>query len=115
MCYETSLTKKLKAIEERFGVEELISGVYEPWYHVSCFVNPNMMCIPLEDPQHFYPMEWGLIPPWENKKIEDFRYRYNTLNAKSETVLKSKMYAEPARERRCLIIADGFFEPHHAA
>jgi len=114
MCYETSLTKKVEVIEENYEARMFIPELYKPWYHKSGFVNPNMFCIPMEDPQHIYPMEWGLIAPWGDKDIESFRLKYNTLNAKSETVLKSPMYKNATRERRCLIIADGFFEPHHA-
>ena len=53
-----------------------------------------------------------LVAPW-GKDILKFRKKYNTLNAKAETLLTSNMYSEPTRERRCLILADGFFEPHY--
>ena len=113
MCYETSLNKKLKTIEKTFSAKFTEPELYDPWYHLSGFIHPNLFCVPMEDPQHIYPMEWGLVAPWGNNNVGAFRKKYNTLNAKSETVLKSKIYKEPARERRCLIIADGFFEPHH--
>ena len=113
MCYETSLTKKIAAIEKHTGAEMLYVETYEPYYHVSGFVHPNLYCIPLEDPAHIYPMEWGLIAPWGENDIISFRRKYNTLNAKGETLLKSNTYKDPARKRRCLILADGFFEPHY--
>ena len=103
MCYETSLTKKVEVIEENYEARMFIPELYKPWYNKSGFVNPNMFCIPMEDPQHIYPMEWGLIAPWGDKDIESFRLKYNTLNTKSETALKSPMYKNATRERRCLI------------
>ena len=113
MCYETSLTKKLNEIEKHTGAEMLYAEVYEPYYHLSGFTHPNLFCIPIEDPSQIYPMEWGLIAPWGEEDIVAFRGKYNTLNAKGETLLKSNTYKVPARERRCLILADGFFEPHY--
>ncbi|MDT0646338.1 SOS response-associated peptidase family protein [Zunongwangia sp. F260] len=112
MCYETSLTKTSRQIEARYGPMK-VPMLYEPWYHVSGFVHPNLFCIPMENPKEIYPMEWGLIAPFGERDVLSFRRKYNTLNAKAETLLTSKMYQVPTRERRCLIIADGFFEPHY--
>jgi putative SOS response-associated peptidase YedK len=109
MCYETSLTKKLAAIEKTTGAIMQYPEVYEPWYHLSGFTHPNMFCIPMDRPSAILPMEWGLVAPWGEEDIIKFRSKYDTLNAKAETLLTSNMYKEPARERRCLILADGFF------
>lgn len=115
MCYETSLTKTSKQITQHFGATMKIPELYEPWYHMSGFVHPNLFCIPQENPSEIYPMEWGLIAPWGERDVIAFRKEYNTLNAKAETLLSAKTYREPALNRRCLIISDGFFEPHHEA
>lgn len=113
MCYETSLNKKLKALEKTFDAKLKQETEFEPYYHRSGFTHPKLYCIPIDDPATIYPMEWGLVAPWGTKDLKTFRRKYNTLNAKSESVLKSNMYKNAARERRCLIIVDGFFEPHH--
>ncbi|WP_282017752.1 SOS response-associated peptidase [Salegentibacter mishustinae] len=113
MCYETSLTKKLAAIEKHTGAELLYYGTYEPYYHLSGYTHPNLFCLPIEDPSHIYPMEWGLFPNKPGIDIIDFRKDYNTLNARGESLLQSKLFKEPAKKRRCLILADGFFEPHY--
>ncbi|MBO2543772.1 hypothetical protein J0871_05025 [Salegentibacter sp. BDJ18] len=39
MCYETSLTKKLAAIEKHTGAVMQYPEVYEPWYHLSGFTH----------------------------------------------------------------------------
>ncbi len=113
MCYETSLTKSEKQIEKATGAKFNIQLEYKPYYHVSGFVHPNLYCIPQEDPSQIYPMEWGLIAPWGENNVTGFRKKYNTLNARGETMLTSNTYKSPARKRRCLILADGFFEPHY--
>jgi len=113
MCFESSLLKKKRLIEEFFKANFTPSYYYEPYYHVSGFNYPELQIIKMDDPYTIHPATWGLIPSWGEKDITSFRKKYNTLNAKSETLLTSIMYQESAREQRCLIIADGFFEPHH--
>jgi len=55
------------------------------------------------------PMRWGLIPHWaKDKKIGP-----RMLNARIETVAKKKAYRRPFRKKRCLVVADGFFEWLH--
>ena len=41
-----------------------------------------------------------------------FLKKTNTLNARAEGLFDSPLFKTPSFESRCLIIADGFFEPH---
>jgi putative SOS response-associated peptidase YedK len=52
-------------------------------------------------------LTWGLIPPWEPEP----KTKLSTINAKAETVATSRLYRYPFRKQRCLIAADGFYEP----
>ena len=97
MCYETSLTKKLAAIQKHTGAIILYPEVFDPWYHLSGFTHPNMFCIPMVIPGAILSKEWGLVAPWGETDIIKFRSKYNTLNAKAETLLTSNMYKEQAR------------------
>lgn len=112
MCYETTLSKKQKQIEKRYNVNFAIGGEYEPYFHKSGFSHPNLQIIKMDEPQRVYPATWGLIPEWGLNDISAFRKKYNTLNAKSETLFNSGTFKKSAKENRCLILADGFFEPH---
>ena len=48
-------------------------------------------------------MQWGIKPPWGTAS--------NILiNAKSETVREKRSFKKSFTERRCLMVADGFFE-----
>ncbi len=51
-------------------------------------------------------LRWGLIPPW----ADDPRVGSRSINARSETADSKPMFREPFRHRRCLIVADGFYE-----
>lgn len=50
---------------------------------------------------------WGLIPSWT--KAENLG-RYNFINARSETAAEKPSFRSSFRRRRCLILADGFYE-----
>lgn len=51
---------------------------------------------------------WWLIPPWADAPNN----KYPMFNARSESLLDRRAYAEPARSKRCLIPMTGWFEFH---
>lgn len=51
-------------------------------------------------------LRWGLIPSW----ARDEKIGYSAINARAETLGEKPAFRTAFRERRCLIIADGFFE-----
>ncbi|OUM84672.1 MAG: hypothetical protein BAA01_05915 [Bacillus thermozeamaize] len=51
-------------------------------------------------------LRWGLIPSWAN----DEKIGYKLINARAETLGEKRSFQEAAQKRRCLIIADGFYE-----
>src|SRR5687767_6988214 len=53
--------------------------------------------------------EWGLIPFWTKGKP-----KLRPVNAKSETLATNPMFRHAFERRRCLIPADGFYEPKGA-
>ncbi|KKM69579.1 hypothetical protein LCGC14_1449430, partial [marine sediment metagenome] len=66
-----------------------------------------------EYPEEINPAMWGLVPKHAVKNIEGFYKDYNTLNARSEKVFNCVNYRDSIRERRCLIIVDGFYSPRY--
>jgi putative SOS response-associated peptidase YedK len=50
---------------------------------------------------------WGLIPFWTKP---DKVGKFALINARSETAAEKASFKTPFRRRRCLILADGFFE-----
>ena len=49
---------------------------------------------------------WGLIPPW----AKDLTFGRRPFNARAETVDVKPSFRQAFRARRCLIVADGFYE-----
>jgi len=113
MCYATTLRKTEKVIEERFNANVSIPLLYKPFYYQSGFEHKNLFIITQDSPNEINPANWGFVPEFGKTNIPDFYKQYNTLNAKSETVFTSNTFRESIITKRCLIIADGFFEPHH--
>jgi len=52
------------------------------------------------------PLRWGLIPSW----AKDTKIGNRLINARAETISELPSFRDPFRSRRCLILADGFFE-----
>lgn len=50
--------------------------------------------------------EWGLIPSW----AKDPRIGQKMINARAETVAEKPSFRTALKKRRCLILADGFYE-----
>ena len=51
-------------------------------------------------------MRWGLIPSW----AKDPAIGNKMINARAETLIEKISFKTPFQRRRCLILADGFFE-----
>ena len=49
---------------------------------------------------------WGLIPHWAKSASIGSR----TINARAETVGEKPAFRDALRRRRCLVLADGFYE-----
>jgi putative SOS response-associated peptidase YedK len=51
-------------------------------------------------------MGWGLIPSW----AKDPKIGYKLINARGETVAEKPSFRAAFKRRRCLVLADGFYE-----
>lgn len=117
MCYSTALRKEREKVEQRLlnqsGVKIETPNEYNPYFHLNGFTHGNLYIIKMDEHDKIYPASWGLIPDWASHNSVEFRKKSNTLNARSESIFEKASFKNSANEKRCLILADGFYEPHH--
>ncbi len=117
MCYSTALRKQREEITKKlrhtFNADFEVSESFQPYYHLNGFSHGNLQIIKMGDLSCTHSSSWGLVPDWAKNDPDAFRKKTNTLNARSESIFEKLSFKISAKEKRCLILADGFFEPHH--
>lgn len=102
MCGRLTLFTPQAALEERF--DATASEPIEPRYNVA--PRDDLAAIRNDAPDAIDALEWGLLPAWADDPDDAPR----PINARAETVAEKPTFREAFRERRCLVLADGFYE-----
>ena len=77
----------------------------EPSYNIA--PTQSVLTVTLEDSERSGQlMRWGLVPSW----AKDLSIGNRMINARAETVAERPSFRSAFKRRRCLVIADGFFE-----
>lgn len=103
MCGRFTLTLSAEQLEARFGVP--LPAQYKPRYNIA----PTQEILALLSGaqgrriEHF---RWGLIPHW----AQDLKIAQKLINARAETLFEKPSFRDAVKRRRCLILADGFYE-----
>lgn len=105
MCFHSKQSKKAQTVEHRFNAKIEQLDIFEPSEHINAFAYPYSPVITDDKPGLIQQYKWGLIPSWS--KDEDIRQF--TINARIETI-KEKPAFRNSVNKRCLVIADGFYE-----
>ena len=113
VCYFSSISVSFKIIEDRFGVRFIQSESFQPAYSVCGFDFPRLPVISNQDSQHIDFFHWGLIPFWVKDTESAKAIREKTLNARANTIFERPAFRNSVLSRRCLVLADGFFEWRH--
>ena len=110
MCYNVSTKKVSKETEKQFKAKIDPSMTVPVHYYVSGFTQPLVPVISALKPELITAFNWGLIPDFCKTELDAKDMQAKTLNAKSETVFTLPSFKNSIREKRCLVIADGFYE-----
>lgn len=104
MCGRTSLFVPQSVLEARFDAEAAEPII--PRYNIG--PKDDLAVIPNEDPDTIEQFRWGLVPHWVDDP-DDFP---ELINARAETVAEKNSFRDAFNKRRCLVLADGFYEWH---
>ncbi len=102
MCGRFSFTKP-KVIKERFGLKDVpadLPALYNiaPQQDVPVILNESADTLSWA--------RWGLVPHWSKEE----KFKLNLINAKAETIAEKPIFKGVLKSKRCLILADGFYE-----
>ena len=111
MCGRYTLLSDLAALEERFGfdAQEL---VFQPRFNVA--PTQQALTVTSSESSDSQPkvknqarlMRWGLVPSW----AKDLSIGNRMINARAETLAQKPSFRRALERRRCLVLADGFYE-----
>lgn len=104
MCGRFTLTNPAKLTDaNRFKLTIVPFGL-KPRFNIA--PSQQAPVILNESPGQLTLSRWGLIPSWAN----DPKIGYKMINARAETAAEKPAFRGPFKHKRCLVIADGFYE-----
>jgi len=128
MCYYNSTKVTREEYQELIDLEKVVAFLNEDFVIQKGFdYNDFPIIRPIAGTHETerVKMQWGFLPPTlkSEEEIKNFRFGYKdlsgryvkgfiTLNATSEELL-NRMYKDAAKNRRCLIPSNGFYEWMH--
>ena len=98
-----SQSASFEVLRNRFGLD-LASLDIRPRYNIA----PGQV-VPLAvagKSRYLKAMRWGLIPSW----VKDFSFGEGSFNVRAETLMEKTSFKSSFQKRRCLVLADGFYE-----
>ena len=110
MCFNISIINNQYYIEKQLNAKFETELIFEPQKHISAFSNPLIPVVTSEEYSKIQLCHWGLIPEWVKDATKANEIRKMTYNAKCETIKEKPSFCNSIKERKCLIIADGFYE-----
>src|SRR4030042_3983427 len=103
MCGRFSIATPIEELRERFKAEPPKTEV-KPRYNAA--PGQNMLVITSETPKQMSFFHWGMVPSW----AKDPKIGYKLINARAETLAEKPAFRHAFQKRRCLVLADGFYE-----
>jgi putative SOS response-associated peptidase YedK len=108
MCGRYTLRTPLTVLAEQFLFDlNDVAGKYRPRYNIP----PTTDVLAVRQVEQgakreLVALRWGLIPVW----AKDTKIGYSTINARGDTVAEKPAFRSAFKKRRCLILADGYYE-----
>ena len=110
MCGRYTITSNVEQLAVRFGAEPAAAegvtteGALEP--HFNAAPTQTLPVILNQEPGQIQLLRWGLVPRW----AKDTSGAAKMINVRAETVEEKPTFRDALRRRRCLVLADSFYE-----
>jgi putative SOS response-associated peptidase YedK len=103
MCGRFTMATNAEALAERFRAQ-VSTKVAAPTYNAA--PSQAQLTILNDHPQAIVRAAWGFVPEWADGR-PDVK---PLINARAETVATKPFFRDAFKRKRCLILADGFYE-----
>jgi putative SOS response-associated peptidase YedK len=109
VCGRYAFFSPAEAVRRVFELDEL--PPLEPRYNIAPTQDVAAVRAGEEGRRSFAILHWGLVPKWAKERAIGNRM----INARSETLDEKPAFRDAFRKRRCLVLADGWYEWQAAA
>src|SRR5215212_12176855 len=103
MCGRFTQSQSIPWIAQEFGIAE-VSCDLGPSYNIA--PTQKVAVVVTDGVKKLVPVRWGLVPSW----AKDISVGSKMINARAETITEKASYKNAFKKRRCLVVADGFYE-----
>lgn len=107
MCGRFALTSSTAEIIKEFDIEGP-STPFSPSYNIAPSL--DILAVINDGANRLALFHWGLIPHW----AKDEKIGHRMINARAESLSEKPSFRTALKKRRCLVVADGFYEWKHA-
>lgn len=104
MCGRYAVYSNPKEVAKIFAIKQSFN--LEMSYNVAPTENVSVICALPDGERVILSMRWGLVPGWQDSP----NLASALINGRIETLDSKPSFKQAALRRRCLIIADGFYE-----
>ena len=105
MCGRFTLKADIETIAKVFHVKPALAvAEITPRYNIA--PTQEVISILSNGASHLESLRWGLIPSW----AKDEAIGNKMINARAETLAEKPSFKRLLRSKRCLVVADGFYE-----
>ncbi|WP_285766891.1 SOS response-associated peptidase [Peribacillus sp. SI8-4] len=105
MCGRFTLFTRMDEIKKRFDIQASFDEDYQFSYNIA--PSHSVLSVINDGTRNRLGyLRWGLIPFW----AKDEKVGYKMINARAETIAEKASFKNAYKKKRCLIIADSFYE-----
>lgn len=122
MCYDVNYIFKQQLKRAKYhsnkkaitDIEDQVKDYFpKQVFHISGFTHPDMIIYTQEDPLWPKLSNWGFVPHWCKESGQADKLKNMCLNAVGETIFEKPAFRNSAREKRGIVLLNGFYEHHH--